>query len=84
MIFVHHLDPVSAAELQERECGAGQEASGNGLTGAGLVRLVGVAAVVAVAAHADGGGLRRGAAVGWALQTQTRTLGGLEGTGWAR
>lgn len=45
------------------------------LTGAGLVRLIGVAAVVAIAAHADGGGLSCGAAVRRALQTQTRTLG---------
>lgn len=45
------------------------------LTGAGLVRLIGVATVVAVAAHADGGGLSCGAAVRRALQTQTRTLG---------
>lgn len=37
------------------------------LTGAGLVRLVGIAAVVTVAAHADGGGLSCRAAVGGAL-----------------
>lgn len=49
------------------------------LTGAGFVRLIGVAAVVAVAAHADGGGLSCGAAVRGALQTQTWTLGRLEG-----
>lgn len=54
------------------------------LTGAGLVRLIAVAAVITVAAHADGGGLRCGAAVGGALQTQTWTLGRLEGTRGAR
>lgn len=37
------------------------------LTGAGLVRLVGVAAIVTVAAHADGGGLGCRATVGGAL-----------------
>lgn len=37
------------------------------LTCAGFVGLVGVAAVVAVAADADGGGLSCGAAVGRAL-----------------
>lgn len=45
------------------------------LTGAGLVRLISIAAVVAVAAHADGGGLGCRAAVGGALQAQTRALG---------
>lgn len=37
------------------------------LTGAGLVRLIGVAAIVTVAAHADGGGLGCRATVGGAL-----------------
>lgn len=37
------------------------------LTGAGLVRLIGVAAIVTVAAHADGGGLGSRATVGGAL-----------------
>lgn len=55
----------------------------NQLTGAGLVRLVCIAAVVAVAANADGSSFRCGAAVGWTLQTQTWTLSGLKGTWWA-
>jgi len=37
------------------------------LTGAGFIRLISIAAVVTVAAHADGRGLGCGAAVGRAL-----------------
>lgn len=37
------------------------------LTGAGFIRLISIAAVIAVAAHTDGGGLSCGAAVRRAL-----------------
>lgn len=52
------------------------------LTGARLIWLIGVPAVVAVAAHTNCSSLRRGAAVRGTLQAQTWTLGGLEGTRW--
>ena len=44
------------------------------LTGAGHVRQVRVSAVVAIPAHADGGSLRGGPAVGGTLQAQSLPL----------
>ena len=51
----------------------------DGLTGAGVLRFVHVATVIAVAAAAERGGLGDGEAVRGALLAQPRPLEGLEG-----
>lgn len=57
--------------LQECKCVKAWQCAGyvkyDILTGAGFIRLISVAPIIAVAAHTDGGGLSCGAAVRRAL-----------------
>lgn len=53
------------------------------LTGAGFIGLITITTVVTIAAHTDSSSLSCGAAVRRTLETQTWTLGWLEGTWWA-
>ncbi len=62
-LLQEHLEECKCVTVLERVCTVMYDI----LTGAGFIRLISIAAVVAVAAHTDGGSLSCGAAVRRAL-----------------